>query len=426
MPPKRQPLGQLLLQAGLLADTQIEAALKSQLFFGGRFGTNAVETESVTLDMVASALSQQLGVPAAPQEALLAVRPDTLQRVPASLCTQYKVFPMLLEGKVLHLAMMDPLDLAANDEVSFTLGVRIRPYVIPELRLHYHLERAFGIPRDARYLRLRGEEKHDPRRRYLAATPSREPAAPARHAAAPPAPQASGAADSADELVFLDSFTSAAPRAPTSAPTHAPDPASVAETLRGPLPAAAPDRPPDPVWSEGTDVPLDFEDELPERFSVAEALAAIERATTRDDVISALAACEIIPDALQVLFVVRGEMATALKAVGCAAQGDEVRRLVVPLASGATLRAAFGERRLAAGPARHDPVQYVIASVLRAPPPAEVCVAPICLADRVVNLLYLQVAAGGTIPTAAQEQMVALCEHAAAAYLRLIRELKEK
>jgi hypothetical protein len=213
--------------------------------------------------------------------------------------------------------------------------------------------------------------------------------------------------------VFLDAVARTAPLA-------VPAPASGGAPPRVAAPAA------EDEWRESTDVPMDFDGEPLERQSFDDGLAAIARAATRDEVVSAIAAAETVPGALQVLFVTRGEMATAAAATGSAAAPDEIRRLVVSLAAGSLLRTAFVERQLAMSRARTDPVQYVIASVLRAPTPDTACAAPICLGDRAVNLLCIQVPAGGAIDDAAQAKVRALCEAAAAAYLRLIRELKGK
>ncbi|MEO7730494.1 MAG: hypothetical protein ABIY55_05940, partial [Kofleriaceae bacterium] len=58
-------LGELLVAAGLLTVEQVEQAVRAQVMWGGRLGTNLVELGYIDLDKLATALSRQHGIPAA-------------------------------------------------------------------------------------------------------------------------------------------------------------------------------------------------------------------------------------------------------------------------------------------------------------------------------------------------------------------------
>jgi len=76
---------------------------------------------------------------------------------PRSWSRSYKVVPIRMDGKVLQLAMMDPKNLMALDEISFVTGYKIDPWVAPEIRIFQVLEKYYNIPRSQRYITLARE-----------------------------------------------------------------------------------------------------------------------------------------------------------------------------------------------------------------------------------------------------------------------------
>ncbi len=150
-------LGEILLDEGKLTEEQLQKALKAQLIFGGHLGTSLIELGYVDEEALGNALSAAFNVPYATYEILHNAPYAVIRAIPAKLVEKYKVVPIRLDGKVLHLAMMDPKNLMALDEISFVTGYRIEPWVAPEIRIYQILEKFYNIPRSQRYITLARE-----------------------------------------------------------------------------------------------------------------------------------------------------------------------------------------------------------------------------------------------------------------------------
>ncbi len=187
MPAKK--LGELLVEGGLVSRGQLDDALQAQMIYGGRLGTNLVELGYLSESHLAEFLSTQLGLPAVSAAEIDAVSSEALGAVTPEVASKYLIFPLAVAGRRLRLAMADPTDLAAFDEIRFQTGFAIQPVVAPELLLLYALEKHYRIPRPTRYLRLDRNteaEMMDAHRAGLApvalGSPGRELPAPARSA----------------------------------------------------------------------------------------------------------------------------------------------------------------------------------------------------------------------------------------------------
>lgn len=150
-------LGEILLDEGKLTEEQLQKALKAQLIFGGHLGTSLIELGYVDEEALGRALSSAFNVSYATYDILHNAPYAVIRAIPAKLVEKYKVVPIRLDGKVLHLAMMDPKNLMALDEISFVTGYRIEPWVAPEIRIYQILEKYYNIPRSQRYITLARE-----------------------------------------------------------------------------------------------------------------------------------------------------------------------------------------------------------------------------------------------------------------------------
>jgi len=150
-------LGELLLKEKLITPEQLEEALKSQIIFGIKLGSSLIELGFITDEQLCHFLSSKLGVPAVSPRAMSWVSPDVLALVPAELAGKYRVLPIRAEGKKLSLAMADPTDFKAIDEVAFVTGCIILPHIVPDVRITSALSKYYQIRGDVRYLRIEGE-----------------------------------------------------------------------------------------------------------------------------------------------------------------------------------------------------------------------------------------------------------------------------
>jgi transcriptional regulator with GAF, ATPase, and Fis domain len=89
------------------------------------------------------------------------------------------------------------------------------------------------------------------------------------------------------------------------------------------------------------------------------------------------------------------------------------------------LRTAYLHRQIAQGRASDDPTQEAITDFLHSPKPQDVIVAPVCIGEKVVNLLCLHSAEGTTFGSGILEELSLLCAKAASHYVRLLRGLKQ-
>jgi hypothetical protein len=150
-------LGELLLNEKLITPEQLDEALKSQMIFGIKLGSSLVELGFITEEQLCLLLSRKLGVPAVGWRAMASVPPEVLALVPAELAGKYRVVPFKVDGKKLALAMADPTDFKAIDEVAFVTGRVILPHIVPDIRITSALSKYYQIRGDIRYIRIEGE-----------------------------------------------------------------------------------------------------------------------------------------------------------------------------------------------------------------------------------------------------------------------------
>ena len=138
-------LGELLVEAGLITEVQLEEVLQeSAKGSAARIGSLLVKKGYASEIDIAQTLSYQLNIPFIDIPSATIV-PEAISLVNEKLAKKYLLIPIGFEGKALVVAMSDPLNLNAIDDVKFAAGLQVRPNVanptdIAEaLRVHYHL-----------------------------------------------------------------------------------------------------------------------------------------------------------------------------------------------------------------------------------------------------------------------------------------------
>ena len=150
-------LGEILVEAGKLTEGQLHRALTAQLVFGGHVGTSLLELGCLDEETLGETLAGMFGVPYADFDTLSRVPYSVIRSLPAKLVEKHKVVPLRLEGRTLHLVMIDPKNLLALDEISFVTGYRIVPWVAPEVRVLQVLEKYYNLSRTQRFTILTRE-----------------------------------------------------------------------------------------------------------------------------------------------------------------------------------------------------------------------------------------------------------------------------
>jgi len=123
---ERKKLGDLLKEAGLIDDFQLEAALSHQRNWGGKLGSIIVELEFAREEDIARVISEKMGVPYInlfePE-----LSPDIFKVLKADMAKKFGVVPVRKEANSLVLAMSDPMDIETMDNIRFITGLSIKP-----------------------------------------------------------------------------------------------------------------------------------------------------------------------------------------------------------------------------------------------------------------------------------------------------------
>lgn len=160
-------LGNMLVKERIITEAQLEEALRNQVIFGGKVGTNLIELGYISAELLAEHLSRHKGVPQARPGELHSILPEVIALIPAETAKKHQVLPLRVDKKRLTVAMADPADLATIDKLSFMTGMYINPVVIPELLLIMALERYYKIRRETRYIAISKDMRREPRAEEL-------------------------------------------------------------------------------------------------------------------------------------------------------------------------------------------------------------------------------------------------------------------
>lgn len=147
-------LGEALVKEGIITRQQLNQALERQVVYGGRIGTNLIELRFISEEELTRFLGRFFNIIPVKQEMVAAIPPDVINSLTPDIVNRYKILPFKKDRNRLHTAMLNPRDIKEIDEIRFTTGFDIIPYVITELRLLHCLERYYGIKRDIRYVSL--------------------------------------------------------------------------------------------------------------------------------------------------------------------------------------------------------------------------------------------------------------------------------
>lgn len=147
----RRRIGEILVGGKAVSAELRDRAIAQQVRLKGRFCTNLLELGGIREDLLLRGLAVQHGVATCAPAELAEIRADILRLVPAKLAASLFVVPFRRLGRNLSIAMRDPKDLPALDEISFLTGLAISPFVALDLRIQVALAKHYGTTVDARY-----------------------------------------------------------------------------------------------------------------------------------------------------------------------------------------------------------------------------------------------------------------------------------
>jgi hypothetical protein len=361
-------LGTLLLRNAAISLSQLEAGLRTQVLYGGRLGTNLVELGFLDVEALTAHLGELYQLPSATAGLLEEVPADVLGRIGARTAEQLGAIPLGFFDPfpdALAVAMIDPRDETALEQLGEQTGCQIAPHVVSELRALYYLEKLYGLPRKARYVR-------PGTRRVLSSAGERRRAQPPGGLVTPP-------------TIRLEPRRKS--REMTSPPTAV---------------------------------------EAPPPLGYAGACDRIDAARHRDEIGQTLVDFAAARFAALVVFLVRDGNALGWRAYTTAALARPIADLSLPIGGASSLQAAADDLRPFRGrsPSPGHPTETLLWASVGVEPSSDVFVAPVVVKQRPVNLIYAHPIAGRGFADTAVDELSELAVRASGAYVRMIKQTK--
>ncbi|MDD5541632.1 MAG: type IV-A pilus assembly ATPase PilB [Acidobacteriia bacterium] len=138
-------LGDLLVADNIITKTQLKEADEMHRRSGKRLGQCLVKLGFASDEDIAKVLSRRYSVPSI-NLSYFEIDPAVIQLIPADTCRKYQVLPLSRIGSVLTIAMLDPTNVTALDDIKFMTGFNIEPVVASENSLEEAIEKYYGTP----------------------------------------------------------------------------------------------------------------------------------------------------------------------------------------------------------------------------------------------------------------------------------------
>jgi len=140
-------LGEILVRENLISPQHLREALEYQREHGGRLGFNLVKLGLVSDDMITAVLSRQYGIPSVNLE-LFQIDASVLRLIPQEVAQKYSVLPLSRVGATLTLAMVDPTNVFAMDDIKFMTGLNVEPVVVAEASIQQAISKYYSSSRE--------------------------------------------------------------------------------------------------------------------------------------------------------------------------------------------------------------------------------------------------------------------------------------
>lgn len=140
----RKRIGDLLLEAGMISEEQLQNALREQKETSMRLGELLITRNYITEQQMIEVLEFQLGIPHV-ELYRQNIETKVINLIPQKLAEQHQVLPIQVDGSKLVIAMADPLDYYAIDELRMATGLRIQPVIASKDELTRAIKRYYAL-----------------------------------------------------------------------------------------------------------------------------------------------------------------------------------------------------------------------------------------------------------------------------------------
>src|SRR6202165_2978765 len=158
-------LGEILIKESLITTDQLRQALEHQRAKGGRRGTCLMKLGFISDDEITGVLSRQYGVPSINLK-FYEVDASVIKLIPQDTAVRYQIVPLSRVGSTLTIAMTDPTNVFAMDDIKFMTGFNVEPVVASETAISEAISKFYGEAQSEEELikvmkDLTGEENAD-------------------------------------------------------------------------------------------------------------------------------------------------------------------------------------------------------------------------------------------------------------------------
>jgi type IV pilus assembly protein PilB len=136
-------LGEILVRENLITPQQLRDALDYQRVNGGRLGANLVKLGVISDDVITAVLSRQYGVPSINLD-LFHIEPAVIKLISQEVALKYTVLPISRVGATLTLAMGDPTNVFAMDDIKFMTELNVEPVIASEASIQMAIGKYYG------------------------------------------------------------------------------------------------------------------------------------------------------------------------------------------------------------------------------------------------------------------------------------------
>src|SRR5213075_2013662 len=142
-----QRLGDLLVKEKVITSEQLDQAIKLQKENNCRLGAALVKLGFLSDEDVTNFLSKQYGVPAI-NLSYFEIDPAVVKLIPFETAKRYQILPLSRVGASLTIAMVDPTNVFAMDDIKFMTGFNIEPVVASESSIIEGIDKAYGTSKE--------------------------------------------------------------------------------------------------------------------------------------------------------------------------------------------------------------------------------------------------------------------------------------
>ena len=382
----------MLLEEKLVDSSQLEEALEAQVVHGGRLGTNLVELGFVNEKDLARTLGKRHNIAFASGEMI--PDPTALAVAEPKFLDDHDLVPMRIDATRLTVALIDPTQLTAIDELGFKVGKRVVPVVVPEFRINQLLRKHFKAFRPMRPIDMN----------------SIRPSARVR----PEGPSPTEVKD----LINEDDFAQLYAKAVSDDDEEA---LEMIEVVDEPGPSGPRPRIIEPIGK--ISVPTASSEPPLTPLGFAEAQALLSKSADREDIARTVLRFAVSKFRRALLLSVHGDMLTGWHGAGQGVREKAVRRIGVSLKEPSSFRLVRDSRSHYVGAMKRGPGTAVFYKLLGGGFPTTAVMMPLLVRAKPVHVLYVDQGADELTPPDIGELLI-LSQSVARSYETLIARRK--